>query len=115
MDGRVQLPVNAYLRERFGVAYVDTVTEAGPVAALTGPADAAAVRGIHERVMLSLERHGSRGLAVAAHHDCAGNAVPPERQQEQLRACLRLLGERFPAIPIVALWVDEHWRVHEIA
>ncbi len=29
MDGRIQLPVNHYVRERFGVTYVDTITEAG--------------------------------------------------------------------------------------
>jgi hypothetical protein len=31
MDGRVQLPVNKYLQKRFNVAYVDSITEAGPV------------------------------------------------------------------------------------
>ncbi len=30
MDGRVQLPVIAYLQKRFNVTYVDTITEAGP-------------------------------------------------------------------------------------
>jgi hypothetical protein len=38
MDGRVQLPVNAYLRERFGADFVDTITEPGPNAVLAGAA-----------------------------------------------------------------------------
>jgi hypothetical protein len=115
LDGRIQLPVISYLRERFGVEYVDVVTEAGPAGLLSGPADGARVQGIYECVTLSLERHQSRGLAVVAHHDCAGNPVPAATQQRQLRACLPLLRERFPAISVVALWVDEHWQVGELS
>lgn len=113
MDGRVQLPVISYLRTRFGVEYVDMVTEAGPVAVLSEATGGAAAQRIHDRVTLLLERHQSRGLAVAAHHDCAGNPVTASRQQEQLRACLRLLRERYPAIPVVALWIDENGLVQE--
>ena len=34
MDGRVQAPVNAYLRTRFNADYVDAVTEPGPALVL---------------------------------------------------------------------------------
>jgi hypothetical protein len=30
MDGRVQLPVNNWLRKRFNANFVDTITEPGP-------------------------------------------------------------------------------------
>jgi len=30
IDGRIQLPVIEYLKIRFNVEYVDTITEAGP-------------------------------------------------------------------------------------
>ena len=114
MDGRVQLPVISFLLDRFEAEYVDMVTEAGPVAALCEPEREAQVRGIHARVELSIERHGSRGLAVVAHHDCAGNPVPAEKQQEQLGSAVSLLRERFPGIPVVALWVDSQWQVREL-
>ncbi len=115
MDGRVQIPVISYLSERFGVEFVDVVTEAGPTAALCEPVDRAAVQSIYEHVTLSIEHHQSQGLAVVAHHDCARNPVGADKQQEQLRAARSLLRERFPAIPVVALWVDEKWRVEEIS
>lgn len=114
MDGRAQLPVIGYLRDRFGVEYVDVVTEAGPVALLADAADPAVVQGIHHRVTISLERHQSRGLAVVAHHDCAGNPVPPERQREQLKAARQRLRERYPTLAVVALWVNERWQVEEL-
>ena len=34
MDGRVQEPVIAYLKQRLGVAYVDSITLAGPIKTL---------------------------------------------------------------------------------
>ena len=114
MDGRVQLPVISYLRERFGVEYVDDVTEAGPVRLLSTPDGGAAAQSIRDRVTVSVERHQSRGLAVVAHHDCAGNPVTQAEQEQQLRASLRLLREWFPAVPAVGLWVDEHWQVREV-
>ena len=114
MDGRVQLPVISYLRTRFEVEYVDVVTEAGPTAALCEPEREAAAQGIYEHVTLSIEHHRSQGLAVVAHHDCARNPIGADGQQEQLRAARALLRERFPAIPVVALWVDEQLRVREV-
>ena len=30
MDGRVQLPVTAFLKKKYGVDYVDVITEPGP-------------------------------------------------------------------------------------
>jgi hypothetical protein len=114
MDGRVQLPVIAYLSDRFAVEHVDMVTEAGPVAVLSEPSTGPAAQGIYDRVALSLERHRSRGVAVTAHHDCAGNPATPQQQQEQLRAAVRRLREWFPAVSVIALWVDEHWEVREL-
>ena len=67
IDGRVQLPVIRYLHERFGVLYVDLVTELGPVRALAGPADAETKRSILRRVAMSIDAHGSGLIAVVAH------------------------------------------------
>ena len=103
MDGRVQRPVNRFLRERFGVPFVDTITEPGPVRLL------AAADGVPEtlagRLRISLEAHGSVGVAVAAHPDCAGNPVPDARQREQLAAAVRVLAAAVPDRPVLGLWV----------
>lgn len=114
LDGRVQLPVISHLRQRFGVDFVDMVTEPGPVGLLAARTNVAAVQSIRERVKLTLERHQSCGIGVVAHHDCAGNPVTAAIQQQQLRACVPLLREWFPALPVIALWVDEHGVVQEM-
>ncbi|NOY76023.1 MAG: hypothetical protein GXP32_09590 [Kiritimatiellaeota bacterium] len=113
MDGRVQLPVIEYLKERFKVDYVDSVTEPGPVKILSDGNDERALESIFSRIGISLERHNSTGIAVVAHHDCVGNPVPDEVQARQLRESAALLKNRFQT-DVTALWVDGNRRVREV-
>lgn len=114
MDGRVQLPVIQYLQQRFGVAYVDAVTAAGPNVELAERPDARVARALLRRLDISVERHGSVGVAVVGHHDCAGNPTPREVQEDHLRRAVALVREHAGDLPVIGLWVDEQWRVHEV-
>ena len=114
MDGRVQLPVNAWLRERWGVDFVDTVTEAGPDGILGGAGPEELLDSILDRVAISVHKHGSRHLALVAHHDCAGNPCDRETHLELVRKGLHLLERRFPEAEVVGLWVGHAWTVEEI-
>lgn len=111
MDGRTQLPVIGYLQERFGVEYVDAVTEPGPVGILSSQPDSDAAQSIYRRVDISINAHQSVGIAVVAHHDCAGNPVPEEEQKKQLQASVRVLADRYPQMEVIALWVGDTWTV----
>lgn len=112
IDGRVQIPVIAYLQNRFGVEYVDVVTEAGPVGILSQRADSSDAKSIYRRVELSILAHFSQVTAVVAHHDCAGNPVSDSEQKQQLRICLEILSQRYPRMEVVGLWLDQNWAVH---
>ena len=114
MDGRVQIPVNEFLKRRFGVEYVDTITEAGPNGILAQGTDAARVESILERLRISIEGHGSVGVAVVGHHDCAGNPTPPEQQERDTRAAVEFLKSRCDGLPVAGLWVDQNWVVSEL-
>ena len=105
MDGRVQLGVNRVVREVFGVDYVDTITEAGIVKFVSDRTDAPEAKAAIGSVRVSMEAHGSRGVAVAAHHDCAGNPCDDEVQIEQLRRAVAYLQANFPTMRVVGLWV----------
>ena len=113
MDGRVQLPVIEYLRDRFKAAYIDAVTEPGPNRLLAEGTDEAAVASIEQRVRISVETHGSIGIAVVGHDDCAGNPASRSEQQQQTAAAVRRIQSRFPGVPVIGLWVDREWTVHE--
>lgn len=114
MDGRVQVPVIEYLRERCGVEYVDIISEPGPVRILSARPDSADADSIFERVEVSVKEHGIRSLALAAHFDCGGNPLPKGDQLEQLGKALNLLYGRYPDLEIIGLWVDAEGEVEEI-
>ena len=109
MDGRVQLPVNEAVCSIFGVSYVDTITEAGIVRLLSDEIDSPQAKSALQRVQISLDKHGSRAIALAAHQDCAGNPCSDRTQQEQLRRAVAFLKGQFAVCTIVGLWIGNDW------
>ncbi len=114
MDGRVQLPVINYLRERYDVPYVDSVTEAGPVRVMAEDGESFEKASILRRVDVSVNTHGSKVIAVAAHVDCAGNPASDDVQREQLQRSVELLVQSFPGVTVLGLWLDAEWSVSEL-
>ena len=109
MDGRVQLPVIEWMKRKYGVDYVDMITEPGPDRLFS--ANSAALERIRKRVSISVKAHGSRYVAVVAHHDCAGNPVSAAEHEEQLRQALdKVLSWGLPLREVVALWVGSDWK-----
>ena len=115
MDGRAQVPVTLYLLERFGVDFLDTITEAGIVRYLSDETDSPHAHSTLDSIGISLNKHGSRQIAIVAHGDCAGNPIPDELQQAQVHSAMAYLKQQFPHCEIYGLWIDGHWEVHEIA
>ena len=114
IDGRVHLPVIDYLKKRFDVDYVDLVTEPGAVAIVAGTDTDEAVEAVFRRVGISVEAHESAGIAIVAHHDCAGNPVAQEVQLSQLWKAVENVGARFPGVEVLALWVGPTWEPQEV-
>ena len=114
MDGRIQIPVNIYLTNLLEVDYVDTITEPGPVKILSEKQDSSLAQSIFRRIDVSINRHDSRNLAIVAHHDCAGNQHPEDKQKTQLKIAFDYLSEKYSEINIFALWIDSNWTVHNL-
>lgn len=115
LDGRVQLPVIKYLRERFKADYVDSITEAGPNLILSEGRRNRSTQSILDRLSVSVEKHKSVGIAIVCHHDCAGNPAAKDEQLKQLQMALRFLRQEYDSLEIIGLWVDESWAVSEVA
>jgi hypothetical protein len=114
MDGRTQLPVNDYLRNLLGVEYVDTITEPGPPKILAEQQDSPLAKSILTRVGISVNKHGSKSVALVAHYDCAGNPAPEDIQRQQLHVATKFLAKHYPDVNILALWLDSDWTVHDV-
>lgn len=109
IDGRVQLPVLEAVRSAFDVSYVDSITEGGIVKYLSDETKSEQTKSILARIEISTGQHGSRAIAVAAHHDCAGNPVDDENQKAQLHQAVEFLKTQFPACNVIGLWVGNDW------
>ncbi len=114
MDGRIQEPVIAWMKQHHGVAYVDDVTEPGPICMLENCADPSGVESIRRRVDISVNKHGSRVVALVAHHDCAGNPVDKPQQLRQLAGAIQTVQDWGYGVQVIGLWVDDNWVVHPV-
>ncbi len=159
MDGRTQEPVACWLKERYHLDFVDTITEPGAdrfaaqakAAALdpvrspiekriasnsfflpfsnlkfkaffnslqrNGKARQASngVDYLKQKIKISIDKHGSRLIAIVGHHDCAGNPVSPEKHWAHIRKAVEIVKTwNLPSVEVIGLWVNERWEV-EIA
>ena len=117
MDGRVQVPIAAFLKERLNVEYVDIITEAGPNRLLGKQTSYSLIESVFNRLRMSVEHHHSVGIAVVGHYDCAGNPAGKEEQSAQTVAAAKYIRKRCTRcknIPIIGLWVDGKWSVSEV-
>ena len=113
MDGRVQLPVIEYLKQRFKAEYVDVITEPGPNLILARQDHHDRVESIFDRIKISVERHQSAAIAIVGHHDCAGNPASKEDQIQHLKDAIATIHDRYSQVETIGLWVDENWKVYE--
>lgn len=113
MDGRVQDAVKDYLKEDYGVDFVDMVTEPGPNKILAEKIDIPIVENIKKRVSVSVDHHGAKVIAIVGHFSCAGNPIGKEEQIEHLRIAKKTVENFGFGAEIVTLWVGEEWQKAE--
>ena len=114
MDGRIQEPIVKYLKESYGVDYVDAITEAGPCKILAEHVDSVSVCSVMARASISVNKHGSKLIAVSGHYDCAGNPCDDDTQKQQIKQSVELLKSNFPEVEVVGLWIDSEWKVSSV-
>lgn len=113
MDGRVQRPVSDWMINKFSADYVDTITEAGPDG-LMGTKIPGLIDSIKARVLVSVEKHGSKVVAIVGHSDCAGNPVDEPTHFNHVRAAMKEIESWQLSVAVIGLWVNSDWQVEEI-
>lgn len=113
MDGRVQRPVFDWMQEKYRVDYVDMVTEAGPNKVLL-EGHSEVIQSIREKIEVSLYIHGSKVMAIAGHHDCAGNPVSKDVKWQQTKESIARLQHWYPDVEVIGLWVNENGQVETV-
>jgi hypothetical protein len=113
MDGRVQDAVKNYMKENYGVDYVDMVTEPGPNKILAENSDKNIIENIKKRVEISVGHHGSKVISVVGHFGCAGNPAEKEIQIGHLKKAEEVVKSFGFNTEIILLWVDGDWTTVE--
>lgn len=120
MDGRVQDPVADFARKKWGVKYVDSITEAGLVKHFavqhsTHPHTPHIRETIKIKVVdVSVKKHYSKGIVVHGHQDCAGNPVDDEKQKEDIIEAANVVRELEHGVEVIPIFVrraDDKWEV----
>lgn len=110
IDGRIQLPIIYWIKERFDVDHVDSITEAGPNRVLANCVEPN-LSNVKYNLGISVHGHGSRIVTLFGHYDCARNPVPRDIQISQVMGGIETLKSwNFP-IRILGLYVNEDWEV----
>lgn len=114
MDGRTQLPVMEFIKSKYGVDYVDTITEPGPIKILSSNDDDFTLESIKKRIEISVYKHGSKVIALVGHHDCAGNPVDRKVQEDQLKQSVETIKAWNFDVDVICVYVNDNWTVEEI-
>ena len=113
MDGRTQEPIISWAKKTFEVDYVDAITEPGPDKILAEGPDTL-VESIKNRVMISVNKHGSQNVIMVSHHDCAGNPVSKEEHLDQLKKSVDVISSWELGVKIIGVWIGKDWKVNKL-
>ncbi len=114
MDGRVQMPVTEYIKNKYEVDYVDMITLPGPNKVLAESKDKSTLESIKRCIEISLNLHSSKLIAICGHFDCAGNPANQESQIKQILDAIKVTKLWFPDVRVTGLWVNQSWKVEEV-
>ena len=118
MDGRVQAPIEAYGQARYHVLYPDTITEAGLVGVLANNPSSEILEAIKKKVLISVEKHHSKGIIVHGHQACAGNPIEDASHKAETKKAAAVIKTFVPqdleVKPVFVNKTESDWIVEEL-
>ena len=114
MDGRIQQPLLNFLKRKYNLKYIDTITEPGPCKIISENLNTPLIESIENRISISLNKHGSKIIFISGHYDCAGNPISKDMQIQQIEKCEEVLRFKYPNVKVIKLWINKNWEVEEL-
>ena len=114
MDARVQHAVEEGTQKECHVDLVDVITQAGMVKVLAENQNKSIVDNIKMELGISVKKHGTKKVTIAAHADCAGNPVSKEEQINHLRKAKQTVESWNLGVEVALLWVDVPFKKAEL-
>ncbi len=111
MDGRIQIPINEWIKNNHSADFVDTITEPGVEKKISESID---LEKIKAKAEISIFKHNSDLIVISAHHDCAGNPVSKEDHISQVRKSMEIIESwKLPA-KVLGVWVNDQWEIEQV-
>lgn len=107
MDGRVQEPNMRFGQEKFDAQFPDTITGPGIVHSIARSPSSDFLKDLRGKIDISVEKHGSKGVIVNGHAECAGNQVSKEQHVDDIRESVKVIRDMVPgSIYVVGVWLE---------
>lgn len=113
MDGRAQLPVINWIKDTYGIGWVDMITEPG-MDGILAEKSVEDLADIIRKIDTSIKVHNTREIFIVAHHDCIGNPVDGKKHEDHVQKAVEKIKKLKPGMKIVGLWVDRDFTVKKI-
>ena len=113
IDGRVQVPVISWIKDNYGVDYVDMITEPGVDAYIQDENNE--LKELLDKIRISVSKHGSDKVFVVGHFDCAANPVDEQVHKEHILRSVQRLEKHLTHQQIIGLWVSEDFEIQMIS
>ena len=114
IDGRTQEPVIDFMKQEYGIDGVDMITFPGVDGVISSLGNFNTIALIRNAVSISVERHGSRIIAVVGHFDCAGNPGNREHHYAHIRKAVQQVSSWNFDAKIVGFYVNDKWQIEEV-
>ena len=111
MDGRIQIPLSKWIKEKFLVDYVDTITEPGVDKIV---AEDSNLESIKSKIGISINAHKSELIVVSGHYDCAANPVSDEDHFSLIKKDVDVISSWNLGVKVLGVWIDNSWNVNLI-
>jgi hypothetical protein len=114
IDGRTQQVVIDHLKQNYNIDGVDMVTFPGADGLFSIRDHSEEIALIRRAVSISIEKHGSRIIAVVGHHDCAGNPGDREQHYMHIRGAMREVSPWNLHAQVIGLYVNDKREIEDV-
>jgi hypothetical protein len=114
IDGRAHRPVHDWLKASFDAEFVDRITDPGVDKALASGSEDVIER-IKKEVLISVNAHSSKTVAVVGHHDCAAHPVSEAQHKQDIVEAMVIVTSWNLPVQVVGLWVNSEWQVEVVS
>ena len=114
IDGRAHRPVHDWLKASFDAEFVDRITDPGADKALASGSEDVIER-VKKEVLISVNAHNSKIVAVVGHHDCAANPVSEAQHKQDIGEAMATAQSWNLPVQVIGLWVNSQWQVEVVS